>query len=69
MIEAMKMENVMRASHDVVVHHIPTRVGASLTVDQVIMEFELAMTRSIRNNWPEQIGRQTARALPGNNPG
>jgi len=39
-IEAMKMENVLRASHDSVVKHIATRVGASLTVDQVIMEFE-----------------------------
>ena len=39
-IEAMKMENVLRAEHDTVVHHIATRVGASLTVDQVIMEFE-----------------------------
>ncbi|MCB1856623.1 MAG: acetyl-CoA carboxylase biotin carboxylase subunit [Gammaproteobacteria bacterium] len=39
-IEAMKMENVLRAEQDAVVHHIPTKVGASLTVDQVIIEFE-----------------------------
>ena len=39
-IEAMKMENVLRAEHDTVVKHVPTRVGASLTVDQVIVEFE-----------------------------
>jgi len=39
-IEAMKMENVLRAEHDGIVQHIPTKVGASLTVDQVIMEFD-----------------------------
>jgi propionyl-CoA carboxylase alpha chain len=39
-IEAMKMENVLRAEQDAVVKHIPTKVGASLTVDQVIVEFE-----------------------------
>ena len=39
-IEAMKMENVLRAEQDVVIKHIPTKVGASLTVDQVIVEFE-----------------------------
>ncbi len=39
-IEAMKMENVLKAEQDAVVHHIPTKVGASLTVDQVIIEFE-----------------------------
>jgi len=39
-IEAMKMENVLRARQDAVVQTIPTKVGASLTVDQVILEFE-----------------------------
>ena len=39
-LEAMKMENVLRAKQDGVVQTIPTKVGASLTVDQVILEFE-----------------------------
>jgi len=39
-IEAMKMENVMRAERDVVVSAINAEPGDSLAVDQVIMEFE-----------------------------
>ncbi len=39
-IEAMKMENVLRAVQDVVVSKINVEVGDSLMVDQVIMEFE-----------------------------
>jgi propionyl-CoA carboxylase alpha chain len=39
-IEAMKMENVLRAEQDAVVSKINAVVGDSLTVDQVIMEFE-----------------------------
>ncbi len=39
-IEAMKMENVLRAEQDAVVSKINAGVGDSLTVDQVIMEFE-----------------------------
>ncbi len=39
-IEAMKMENVMRAERDVVVSAINAEAGDSLAVDQVIMEFE-----------------------------
>ena len=39
-IEAMKMENVLRAERDAVVAHIKVQVGDSLMVDQVIMEFE-----------------------------
>jgi propionyl-CoA carboxylase alpha subunit len=39
-IEAMKMENVLRAEQDAVVSKINAEVGDSLTVDQVIMEFE-----------------------------
>lgn len=38
-IEAMKMENVMRAEKDCVVQSIDVRVGDSLAVDQVIMAF------------------------------
>ncbi len=39
-IEAMKMENVMRAERDVVVSAVHAKAGDSLAVDQVIMEFE-----------------------------
>ncbi len=38
-IEAMKMENVLRAPMDGVVDKIVAEQGASLTVDQVILEF------------------------------
>jgi len=38
-IEAMKMENVMRAERDGVVETIKAEAGASLMVDQVIIEF------------------------------
>ncbi|MFZ2099137.1 MAG: acetyl/propionyl/methylcrotonyl-CoA carboxylase subunit alpha, partial [Oricola sp.] len=40
MIEAMKMENVLRAEKAGRVSKIPVEVGASLAVDAVIMEFE-----------------------------
>ncbi len=39
-VEAMKMENVLKAERDGVVKTIPEKSGASLAVDQVIMEFE-----------------------------
>jgi propionyl-CoA carboxylase alpha chain len=39
-VEAMKMENVLKAERDGVVKVIPEKAGASLAVDQVIMEFE-----------------------------
>jgi len=39
-IEAMKMENVLRAEQDAVVSNIKAVVGDSLTVEQIIMEFE-----------------------------
>jgi propionyl-CoA carboxylase alpha chain len=39
-IEAMKMENVLRATRDGVVVRIIAAIGDSLTVDQVILEFE-----------------------------
>lgn len=39
-IEAMKMENVLKSNHDGVVAKIVTAPGSSLTVDQVILEFE-----------------------------
>ena len=39
-IEAMKMENVLRAERKAVVKSIPVEEGASLAVDAVIMEFE-----------------------------
>jgi len=38
-IEAMKMENVMRADKDCVVRAIKVETGDSLAVDQIIMEF------------------------------
>ena len=39
-VEAMKMENILRAERKGVVQSINADVGASLSVDQVIMEFE-----------------------------
>ncbi|TFF27743.1 acetyl/propionyl/methylcrotonyl-CoA carboxylase subunit alpha [Jiella endophytica] len=39
-IEAMKMENVLKAEHKAVVKAIPVKAGDSLAVDAVIMEFE-----------------------------
>ncbi|MDG2242016.1 MAG: acetyl/propionyl/methylcrotonyl-CoA carboxylase subunit alpha [Rhodospirillaceae bacterium] len=39
-VEAMKMENVLKAERDGVVKKIPEEAGASLAVDQIIMEFE-----------------------------
>ncbi|TCR82179.1 acetyl/propionyl/methylcrotonyl-CoA carboxylase subunit alpha [Rhizobium sp. BK376] len=38
-VEAMKMENVLRAERDLVVGKIQTKPGESLAVDAVIMEF------------------------------
>ena len=40
-IEAMKMENVLRAEQDVVVARIKAETGDSLMVDQPIIEFEV----------------------------
>ncbi|MEM9104212.1 MAG: acetyl/propionyl/methylcrotonyl-CoA carboxylase subunit alpha [Pseudomonadota bacterium] len=39
-VEAMKMENVLRAERSATVAKIPVSVGDSLAVDQVIMEFD-----------------------------
>ena len=39
-VEAMKMENVLRAERKAVVKSIVAKVGASLAVDELIMEFE-----------------------------
>lgn len=39
-VEAMKMENSLRAEKDVVIAKILTKQGENLTVDQSIMEFE-----------------------------
>ncbi|NVK34367.1 MAG: acetyl/propionyl/methylcrotonyl-CoA carboxylase subunit alpha [Rhodobacteraceae bacterium] len=41
-VEAMKMENVLRAERDCVVETISASVGESLAVDSVIMEFQQA---------------------------
>jgi propionyl-CoA carboxylase alpha chain len=38
-VEAMKMENVLRADRDLTVSKINARPGDSLAVDAVIMEF------------------------------
>ena len=40
LVEAMKMENVLRAEKHAVVKNIPVKAGDSLAVDEVIMEFE-----------------------------
>ena len=39
-VEAMKMENVLRAERDVTVKAISAKQGDTLAVDAVIMEFE-----------------------------
>jgi propionyl-CoA carboxylase alpha chain len=39
-VEAMKMENVLRAERDGVIKKIYAGVGESLSVDQSILEFE-----------------------------
>ena len=39
-VEAMKMENSLRASEDVRIRRVMADEGASLVVDQPIMEFE-----------------------------
>jgi propionyl-CoA carboxylase alpha chain len=39
-IEAMKMENVLLATQDAVVKNVVATKGESLSVDQVIVEFE-----------------------------
>ena len=38
-VEAMKMENVLRAERDGTIKKILERAGASLAVDQIILEF------------------------------
>ncbi|MFZ1680074.1 MAG: biotin/lipoyl-containing protein [Rhizobiaceae bacterium] len=38
-VEAMKMENVLRAERDVTVKALKARAGDSLAVDAIIMEF------------------------------
>ncbi len=40
-VEAMKMENVLRATHDATVHRIHAKEGESLIVDQMILEFAI----------------------------
>jgi propionyl-CoA carboxylase alpha chain len=39
-IEAMKMENVLRAERDAIVAKVLAGVGDNLAVDQAILEFE-----------------------------
>ena len=39
-VEAMKMENVLRAERDGIIATVHARPGASLAVDQAILEFE-----------------------------
>jgi propionyl-CoA carboxylase alpha chain len=39
MVEAMKMENVLRAETDVTIKVLKAREGDSLAVDAIIMEF------------------------------
>jgi propionyl-CoA carboxylase alpha chain len=39
-VEAMKMENVLRADRDCTVENIRVSAGDSLSVDDVIMEFQ-----------------------------
>jgi propionyl-CoA carboxylase alpha chain len=39
-VEAMKMENTLRAEKRAIVKSIPVKAGQSLAVDEVIMDFE-----------------------------
>ena len=39
-VEAMKMENVLRAERDGTVKRLAVKVGQSLAVDETILEFE-----------------------------
>ena len=39
-VEAMKMENVLRAERRATVKRIAAKIGDSLAVDQLIVEFE-----------------------------
>ncbi|MBD9597575.1 biotin/lipoyl-binding protein, partial [Ensifer sp. ENS05] len=39
-VEAMKMENILRAEKKAVVKRVAVAAGASLAVDELIMEFE-----------------------------
>jgi len=39
-VEAMKMENILRATKSSTVKNVSAAVGESLAVDQVIVEFE-----------------------------
>ena len=39
-VEAMKMENVLRAEKDVTVSAVKAEAGSNLAVDQIILEFE-----------------------------
>ena len=39
-VEAMKMENVLRAEKDVVISAVKAEAGSNLAVDQIILEFE-----------------------------
>ncbi len=41
MVEAMKMENILRAERRAKIKNISAVMGASLSVDQIIMEFEM----------------------------
>ena len=50
-VEAMKMENVLRAERDGVVKTIKAKPGDSLAVDAVIMEFTRSKLRLDRA-WP-----------------
>ena len=39
-VEAMKMQNILRAERSGVVKAVPTTAGDVLSVDQIILEFE-----------------------------
>jgi len=39
-VEAMKMQNILRASHDATVKAIPTSPGKPIPLDDVIIEFD-----------------------------
>jgi hypothetical protein len=50
-MEAMKMENILRAPKAAKVKATPAKAGDSLAVDQVIVEFEVMMPALSASGW------------------
>jgi multidrug efflux pump subunit AcrA (membrane-fusion protein) len=57
-IEAMKMENILKAEQDCKVKKISAAAGESLMVDQVIIEFEWTLAGRISDRLPLSRSRK-----------